>query len=85
MVAQRTSSKGRMVPSRRGAQRILQEEAYRRITSGDIPATLSDFAAELSAWLKDAYPSALAISELFIEDAIRDTWHRRHDIIGTEL
>jgi len=42
-------------------------------------------AGQLSAWFKDSYPTAPAVSAKFIENAIRDTWHRRHEIVGSEL
>jgi len=73
------------VPSRRKVRRILQEEAYRRITAGDVAEILSEFAAELSAWFKNAYPAGPTVSEALVEDAIHDTWHRRHEFIGTQL
>ena len=77
---------GKKVPlGRRMARRILQEEAYRRIMTGDMPETLSQFAARLSAWLRDAYPTAAPMPEPLVEEAIRDTWHRRHEMIGSEL
>jgi len=66
-------------------RRILQEEAYRRIMAGDIPATLSELAAHLSAWFKETYPAAGVVSEPLVEGAIRDTWHRRHELVGSEL
>jgi len=66
------------------ARRILESEAYRRIAAGAAPETLSEFTEQLSAWFKDKYPSAPA-SASFIEAAIRETWHRRHQLIGSEL
>ncbi len=85
MVTQSTSVERKTAPSRRMARRILQEEAYRRIMAGDIPETLSEFAARLSVWFKEAYPAAPALPEPSIEGAIRDTWHRRHEMVGSEL
>ena len=72
-------------PGRRMARRILEGEAYRRIMTGNAPETLSAFAAQLSAWFKDAYPTGPAAPVSFVEGAIRDTWHRRHEVIGSEL
>jgi hypothetical protein len=37
---------------------------------------------QLSAWSKDTYPAAPAVPERFIEEAIRNTWHRRHEMIA---
>ncbi len=85
MVTQSASAERTTAPSRRMARRILQEEAYRRILAGDIPDTLSEFAARLSAWFKHAYPAAPAVPGPSVEGAIRDTWHRRHEVVGTEL
>lgn len=72
-------------PSRRMARRIFEAEAYRRIVAGKAPETLSEFAAQLSAGFKDTYPAAPAPQTSFVEAAIRDTWHRRHEVIGSEL
>jgi hypothetical protein len=72
-------------PGRRMARRVFESEAYRRILAGHAPQTLSEFAGQLSTWFKDSYPTAPAVSARFIEDAIRDTWHRRHEIVGSEL
>jgi len=85
MAAQSIGLSGTTVPGRRMTRRIFQREAYRRITAGDMPDTLSEFAARLSAWFKHGYPEAPVVPESLVEDAIRDTWHRRHEIIGTEL
>jgi hypothetical protein len=73
------------VPSHRMARRIIEDEAYRRIMAGDVPETLSEFAAQLSAWFKHAYPAAPAVPERLVEEVIRNTWHRRHEMIGSEL
>ena len=70
---------------RGAARRILQQEAYRRVLAGNLPQTLSDFAAQLSAWCSAAHPALPTPRESFVEDAIRDIWQRRHEIIGSEL
>jgi hypothetical protein len=85
MAAQSMDIGTKGAPRQRMVRRILQEEAYRRITAGDVAETLSEFAAELSAWFRDAYPGTRALQEASIEEAIRDTWDRRHRMIGTEL
>jgi len=72
-------------PGRRMARHIFEAEAYRRIAAGNAPETLSEFAEQLAAWFKDTYPAAPATSTNFIETAIRDIWHRRHETIGSEL
>ncbi len=85
MADQPTSATREAAPSHRMTRRIFEDEAYRRIMAGDVPETLSEFAAQLSAWFKDAYPAAPAAPASFVEAAIRDTWHRRHEQIGSEL
>ncbi len=93
MVAKSEGAERKVPPSRRMSRRILQEEsyhrlqeeAYRRIMTGDMPETLSEFAARLAAWFKEAYPMAPIIPEHLVEDAIRDTWNSRHQMIGSEL
>lgn len=85
MVTPLTDASSERQPSRRMARRLLEEEAYRRIAAGEAPQRLSDLAAQLSAWFSATYPAAPAPLEKFVEEAIRDTWHRRHEIIGSEL
>ena len=85
MADQSTSVTSEAVPSHRMARRIIEDEAYRRIMAGDVPETFLEFAAQLCAWFKDAYPAAPAVPERLVEGAIRDTWHRRHEMIGSEL
>jgi len=63
----------------------LAREAYRRILTGDAAEMLSEFAAQLSIWFKNAYPAADTFSAQFVEEAIRDTWLHRHEVIGSEL
>jgi hypothetical protein len=67
------------------ARRVIEGEAYRRIVAGKAPETLSEFAASLSAWFKDTYPTAPAAPASFVEAVIHDMWHRRHEMIGSEL
>ena len=85
MADQLTGATREVRPGRRMARRIFAGEAYRRIVAGNTPKTLSEFAAQLSAWFKDTYPAAPALPARFVEEAIRDTWHRRHEVIGSEL
>ena len=85
MAGQFTDAVRGLKPGRRMARRILEEEAYRRILAGNAPERLSDFGAQLSAWFEDTYPEAPEAPEKFVEEAIRSTWHRRHEIIGSEL
>jgi|GEM_PF-845276 len=72
-------------PSRRRTRRIFERAAYRRIAEGKAPETLSEFAVQLSVWFNDTYPAASTPSISFVEATIRDTWHRRHEEIGSEL
>lgn len=68
-------------PGRKKLQRLVEGEAYRRIMAGQAPATLNEFAVQLRDWLKGAIPAAPAITPTAIENQIRDTWHRRHELI----
>ncbi len=74
---------GDATPGRRTVKRLLEGEAYRRIAAGDVPETLSEIALQLSAWFKDTYPRAPVVPVAFVEAAIRDTWHRRHEMVGS--
>ncbi len=91
MVVKSEGAERKVPPSRRMSRRILQEEAHiagfkkRHIMTGDMPETLSEFAARLAVWFKEEYPMAPIIPQRSVEDAIRDTWHRRHEMIGSEL
>jgi len=69
------------VPGHRTAQHLIEGEAYRRIMAGEAPQTLSEFAQQLSEWFTATYPAAMPVAPHTIEDQIRDTWHRRHDLI----
>lgn len=68
-------------PGHKRAQHLIAGEAYRRIMAGAAPATLSEFAQELLDWLRKAYPEASPITLKMVENDIRETWHRRHDMI----
>ncbi len=70
---------------RRTARHLIEAEAYRRVLAGNLPSTLPEFAEQLTAWLRATYPTASTLSSSEAEDAIQETWHRRHDIIGSEL
>ena len=72
-------------PGRRKAKRILEMEAYRRIAADAAPQTLSELTTQLSAWFNGTYPATPTVSASFIEAAVRETWHRRHEVIGSEL
>jgi hypothetical protein len=69
------------VPPQGTSQHLIEGEAYRRIMSGEAPSTLSEFAQQLSDWFRETYPTASSVTTHTIEDQIRDTWHRRHDLI----
>ena len=49
--------------------------------AGDAPATLDEFAQQLLDWLRQTYPEASPITLAKVENEIRETWHRRHDMI----
>lgn len=68
-------------PGRQKLQHLVEGEAYRRIMAGEAPATLNEFALQLSDWVKEAFPAAHPISPPTIEHQIRETWRRRHELI----
>ena len=68
-------------PGHRASQHLIEGEAYRRIMSGQATETLSDFARELSDWFRQAHPMASPLTTNAVEDQIRDTWHRRHELV----
>ena len=73
-------------PGHKVSQHFIEREAYRRIMSGELPATLDEFARQLLDWFRDAYPGASPIRLSTVENYVRETWHRRHDLTqGGEL
>ncbi len=68
-------------PGHGASQRLIEGEAYRRIMSGQVPQMLSDFARELSDWFIQTHPTASPPAASAIENQLRDTWHRRHELV----
>ena len=68
-------------PGHKASPRLLEGEAYRRIMLGEAPETLSDFAQQLLDWFRQTYPTASPLNLEGVEDQIRDTWHRRHEMV----
>ena len=60
---------------------MIESEAYDRILSGLAPDTLDQFAAQLPAWFRESHLVAASLTERDLENQIRETWHRRHDLI----
>ena len=60
---------------------LVEGEAYRRIMSGEAPATLTEFTQQLLDWFRASRSDATPITQAAVENQIRDTWHRRHDMI----
>ncbi len=69
------------IPGHRTSEHLVEAEAYRRIMSGAAPQTLVVFARQLSEWFREAYPAASPLTPQAVEQQIRDTWHRRHELI----
>ncbi len=65
----------------KASQHLVESEAYRRILHGEAPATVDEFAQQLLQWFKDTYPGAAPTTASAIENWIRETWHRRHELI----
>ena len=68
-------------PGHKTSLRLIESEAYRRIMSGEAPETLADFAQQLLDWFGKTYPAASPMALTAVEDQIRETWHRRHEMI----
>jgi hypothetical protein len=68
-------------PGHRTSEHLITGEAFRRIMAGEAPETLDDFAQQLLEWFQETYPAASPLTRNAVEEQIRDTWHRRHDMI----
>lgn len=68
-------------PGHRTSQHLIEGEAYRRIMSGKAPDTIAEFAQQLLDWLRQSYPNTAQMTRNTVENQIRETWHRRHDMI----
>ncbi len=68
-------------PGHKASQRLIEREAYRRVMSGEAPQTLAEFAQQLLDWLQETHPGASPMTLGVVEDRIRETWHRRHEMI----
>ncbi len=65
----------------RTSRQLVEGEAYRRIMSGELPETLDEFARQLLDWVRETHPGAAPMTLNTVEDQIRETWHRRHEMI----
>jgi hypothetical protein len=72
-------------PGHKLSQRLIEQEAYRRIMTGRAPETLSELAEEILHWFRETHPGAATLTLNEVEDHIRATWHRRHELIGDRL
>ncbi len=68
-------------PGHRTSEHLIEAEAFRRIMAGEAPETLDEFAQQLLEWFQKIYPAASPLTRDAVEDQIRETWHRRHDMI----
>lgn len=69
-----------MTADRKLWQRQIEREAYRRITAGEAPETLGELTERILSWFLETHPGHPVTSKI-VEDQIRDTWHRRHELI----
>ena len=69
------------IPGHHTALHMIEGEAYRRIMSGMAPDTLGEFAEQLLDWLREVSPGAAPVTQHDVENQIRETWHRRHELI----
>jgi hypothetical protein len=49
--------------------------------AGEAPATLAELAQQLLHWFQASHPDASPVTVTEIENQIRKTWHRRHEMI----
>ena len=68
-------------PGHKLSRHLIEHEGYRRIMAGQAPETLSELAQEILDWFREAHPGATATTLNEVEDHIRETWHRRHELI----
>jgi hypothetical protein len=68
-------------PGHKRSRQLIEQEAYRRVMSGELPGTLGEFAVQLADWLRQTHPGASPITVDMVENEIRETWHRRHELI----
>lgn len=68
-------------PGHAKLRQIIENEAYRRIMAGEAPEMLNDFAQQLSEWFGRTHPTELPVVRKTVEEMIRDTWDRRHQLI----
>jgi hypothetical protein len=76
-----TVAVGTGAPGHRKLGHLVESEAYRRIMAGKAAETLDDFSQQLADWFAVTYPNAAPMTASAIENEIRDTWHRRHELI----
>jgi hypothetical protein len=70
-----------MTADRKLWQRQIEREAYRRILAGEAPETLGELTQHILSWFRETHPGSQAMTLNKVEDQIRDTWHRRHELI----
>lgn len=70
-----------MMDDRKLWQRQIEREAYRRIMAGEAPETLGELAQQILRWVRETHPGSRAMTLHKVEDQIRDTWYRRHELI----
>jgi hypothetical protein len=69
------------IPGHKRSLHLIEGEAYRRVMSGELPGTLSEFALQLLKWFQRTHPDASSTTPEMIENQIRETWQRRHELI----
>ena len=68
----------------RAWQHLIESEAYRRILSGQAPESFSEFVAQLLDWFTETHPNSSQVTLSAVEESIRATWQRRHELIRGE-
>ena len=64
-------------PGRPSSRHLIESEASRRISTGEVPKTLAAFADSLSEWLKTNHPTAAAMTKKTIANRIREIWNKK--------
>ena len=68
-------------PGPKMSAHLIEGEAYRRIMAGEAPETLAEFVEQILDWFRETHSGASPVTLNDVEDQIRTTWHRRHEMI----
>lgn len=66
-------------PGHKRSQQLIEGEAHRRIM--EAPATLAALAQQPLDWFRASFSEASPMTLTAVENQIRETWNRRHEMI----